>query len=77
MEDVTLQKLVRTIAVRDANGDEMTLFEYRELRSVFSYARKSGHLRLCTGEEVRPSRGNSFMIAETGERLTRRGTAIA
>lgn len=56
---------VRSIAVRDANGDQLTVYEFRDRR----FLRKVRRMKLCTGEMVELD-GNGFVIIGTGERLT-------
>jgi len=50
----------------DANGVDLTLFEYCERR----FLRKVRRLELCTGEAVVLVKGE-LLIATTGERLKR------
>lgn len=59
---------VRTIAVKDANGDELTLYEFIERRLL----RKVRRMKLETGELVNLVDG-SLIIAATGEKLVRIG----
>ena len=67
--------LVRTIPVRDANGDELTVYEYQErrLRTVLGlrFARKVRRLVLCTGEPVEYLSETAFALISTGETLRR------
>lgn len=57
---------VREIPVRDANGDELTVYEFQDWR----YLSKVRRLKLCTGETVEAA-GDGFVVSATGERLTR------
>lgn len=56
--------IVRTIPVRDANGDEFTLYEFEDRR----FLRKVQRLKLCTGELVALI-DDAFVVVGTGERL--------
>lgn len=58
---------VRSIPVTDANGDQLTLYEFQERRFI----KKVRRLNLDTGELVEAIGANSFVIVATGERLTR------
>ncbi|MEO7240407.1 MAG: hypothetical protein ABIW16_03325 [Sphingomicrobium sp.] len=58
---------VRSFPVRDAKGDELTVYEYHEHRFI----RRRLRLKLCTGELVEPNGADGFVIIATGERLTR------
>ena len=66
---------MRTIPVRDSNGDELTLYEYRDrlLRSALGlrYVRKVRRMVLCTGEPVDYVNESTFVLAHTGEKLRR------
>jgi hypothetical protein len=57
---------VRNIPVRDANGDDLTVYEFHDWR-IFRRVRR---LELCTGESVEEVNG-SLVITATGEQLTR------
>jgi len=59
---------VRSIPVRDANGDEFIVYEFQDRR----FLRKVRRLKLCTGESVAQD-GEALIIAETGEKLVRIG----
>jgi hypothetical protein len=67
--------LVRTIPVRDANGDELTVYEYRDRRHRtilgLRFARKVRRLVLCTGEPVEYVSETVFALVSTGEELRR------
>jgi hypothetical protein len=61
---------LKTIPVRDPNGDQLTLYEIREGSCPLAlFSRK--RLVLCTGEAVRSDGRNGFIVAATGERLER------
>lgn len=55
---------VRTISVRDGNGDEVTVYEFHDRR----FLRKVRRMKLETGELVQFVAG-SFVVVETGEKL--------
>jgi hypothetical protein len=59
----------RKIPVVDGNGDQLTLYEFREralLFGLFAITR----LELCTGELVQRA-GRGYVISSTGEKLKR------
>jgi hypothetical protein len=56
---------VRSIPVRDANGDDFTLYEFQDRR----FLRKVRRWTLCTGEAVLKIDG-ALIVARTGEELT-------
>jgi len=58
----------RSIRVRDANGDHLTVFEHWE-PCLFGWATEQ-RFELCTGEEVGQLCDNAFVVARTGELLT-------
>jgi hypothetical protein len=69
-----LDDVIRAIRVRDANGDELTLYEYRQAGSYLTMALNRGaptRMALDTGEEAKQINEDSFVIVATGERLTR------
>jgi hypothetical protein len=71
-----LDNVLRAIPVRDAHGDELTLYEYEPPKSYLTMMglnRAGGTTRLAldTGEEVRRVDDDDFVIVATGERLTR------
>jgi len=71
MEDV-----VDTIAVRDTNGDEVTLYEYQGFvprMTLLGLRRNAGdkRLELDTGEAVRRVNDDTFVIVSSGEPLFR------
>ena len=60
--------------MRDANGDALTLYEYRQVVPFFAVIGLGGRgkrLALDTGEEVRRIDDNVFELVATGERLVR------
>ena len=60
-------QFLRSIPVRDANGDELTIYEFHERR----FLRKVRRMKLCTGEQVEAVDENTFALVTTGEKLTR------
>ena len=60
-------KFVRSIPVWDENGDQLTIYEFQDLR----FLRKVRRMKLCTGERVEQIHENTFAIVGTGEKLTR------
>ena len=58
------------IAVKNESGDELVVYEYWLARTFFGMV-AGRRLKLSSGEEVVPVDDGSFMIALTGERLTR------
>jgi hypothetical protein len=70
-----LEKLIRTIPVRDANGTRLTLFEFQQRlprRGIFGLRFKvtQRRMQLDTGEAVDHVDENTFKLA-TGETLRR------
>ena len=61
----------KTIPVRDGNGDQLLVYEFRDTRSLLGLLSKARRLELCTGEAVEMVDRNSFIVVTTGERLTR------
>ena len=61
--------LVRSIRVRDANGDELIVYEIR----VRKWLRTVRRMKLCTGEHVEPLDDETFVLPATGEKLVRVG----
>ena len=61
----------KTIPVRDGNGDQLLVYEFRDTRSLLGFLGKAGRLELCTGEAVETLDRNTFIVVTTGERLTR------
>ena len=69
-----MDDVVRAVRVRDANGDELTLYEYRPAGSYLTMALNRGaptRFALDTGEEAQRVDEDTFAIVATGERLTR------
>lgn len=66
---------MKAIRVRDANGDELTLFEFRpstSYRKLLTLNRNgTNRLALDTGEAVERVDDHNFVIVATGEQLTR------
>ena len=58
---------VKAIPVRNANGDQLTLYEFQD----WQYLSKVRRLKLCTGELVESVDEATFKIVGSGERLTR------
>jgi len=71
-----LEKLIRTIPVRDANGTRLTLFEFqtaarrRGVLGLLRLAAKRRRMQLDTGEAVDYVDENNFKLAN-GELLHR------
>lgn len=57
---------VRSIRVRDRNGEELTVYEFRDRRFLGSVRR----LKLCTGELVEQIDEKTFAVALTGEKMS-------
>lgn len=71
-----MEQVVETIRVTDANGDELTVFEYQEFvthLASFELRRNPGRKRfvLDTGEILTRVDEDTFLIPATGERLLR------
>ena len=71
-----MDNVIRTIPVRDGHGDELTLYEYQQFVPylvMMGINRAAGARRwvLDSGEDVMRIDDDNFMIAATGERLTR------
>jgi hypothetical protein len=69
-----LDDVVRAIRVKDANGDELTLYEYRPAGSYLTMALNRGapkRMALDTGEEAARIDDDTFVIVASGERLAR------
>ncbi|MEO8453979.1 MAG: hypothetical protein ABI454_02370 [Sphingomicrobium sp.] len=60
-------RFLRSIPVRDANGDELTIYEFHEWR----FLRKVRRMTLCSGEPVEALDADIFVLVNTGEKLTR------
>jgi hypothetical protein len=59
--------LLRSIPIRDRNGDQLTVYEFHDGR----FLRKVRRLKLCTGELVVRIDENTFAVSRTGEKLSR------
>jgi len=59
----------RIIPVLDGNGDQQSLYEFREPASFFGLRRKKRY-HLSTGELVMKD-GRGFVVVATGEKLKR------
>ena len=71
-----MDNVIRAIPVRDSHGDELTLYEYEVSQPTVMSASRAGEttrLALDTGEAVRRIDDDNFVVAATGERLTRVG----
>jgi hypothetical protein len=71
-----MEEVIDTIAVRDTNGDEVTLYEYQGFvprMSLLGLRREPGNkrLELDTGEAVRRVNDDTFVIVSSGEPLFR------
>jgi hypothetical protein len=70
-----LDDVIRVIRVRDANGDELTLYEFQQPASYLVMMGlnrlPATRLALDTGEEAQRLDDDTFTIVATGERLTR------
>jgi hypothetical protein len=70
-----LDNVLRAIRVQDANGDELTLYEYEQSTSylvTMALGRNPAtRLALDTGEEAKRVDDHTFVLVESGERLTR------
>nr|NUR37547.1 hypothetical protein [Sphingomonas sp.] len=55
---------MRTIPVKDRNGDEFTLYEFQDRR----FLRKVRRWKLCTGEAVQQIE-DRLVVVTTGEML--------
>jgi hypothetical protein len=58
---------VRSIAVADANGGHMTVYEFRDRR----FLTKVRRFELDTGEAVEIAEADTFRVVRTGEELLR------
>jgi hypothetical protein len=67
---VSSEQPYNLIAVKNESGDELVVYEYWLARTFFGMVDRR-RLKLSTGEEVVPIDDGSFMVALTGERLTR------
>ena len=70
-----MDDVIRAIRVLDANGDELTLYEYRATpshRKILGLSRNgTTRLALDTGEAAERVNDDTFVIVASGERLTR------
>jgi hypothetical protein len=71
-----MENIISAMRVRDANGDELTLYEYQQFvphLTMLGVRRGAGnkHLVLDTGEPVTRIADDAFLIVATGERLTK------
>ena len=71
-----MEEVVEAILVRDAQGDELTVYEYQEFvphLTSLGLLRGAGHKRLVldTGEAVARVDQFTFVIVATGEKLSR------
>jgi hypothetical protein len=64
-------RLVRTIRVRDQNGDEISIYEreYLDRVPILGLRRKLFRLELDSGEQVERIDDSTYAVVETGERL--------
>lgn len=64
-------RLVRTIRVRDENGDDISIYEreYLDRVPILGLRRKLFRLELDSGEHVERIDESTYAIVETGERL--------
>ena len=60
----------RIITVRNERGDELVVYEFWLARTFFGLVAER-RLKLSSGEQVVPVDDGSFLVALTGERLTR------
>ena len=65
-----MSKRFNAIPVLDANGDQLTVYEIWDSPRFFGLV-VDKRLELCTGELVEPVCDTTFIVAATGERLTR------
>ena len=70
-----MDNVLKAIRVRDANGDELTLYEYERSTSYLvrmALNRVSPtRLALDTGEEAERVDDGTFVLVRTGEKLAR------
>jgi hypothetical protein len=71
VEGVVVGRLVRTIRVRDGNGDQISIYEceYFERVPVLGLHRKLFRLELDSGEQVEQIDNSTYAVVQTGERL--------
>ena len=70
-----MDNVIRAIRVLDANGDELTLYEYEQTQPTMMSLNRSPATRLAldTGEEAMRIDDDNFILVASGERLTRIG----
>lgn len=72
-----MDNVIRAIRVTDANGDELTLYEYEQsspyLVRMGMNRGPATRLTLDTGEEAERVDDDTFVLVATGEQLTRIG----
>jgi hypothetical protein len=71
-----MEEVIETIPVTDAKGDELIVYEYQKFvphLTALGLLRGGGQKRLMldTGEAVARVDPDTFVIAATGERLSR------
>ena len=71
-----MDNVIRAIRVRDANGDELMLYEYEQpappYLGIVGLSRPGAtRLALDTGEEATRIDDDTFVLVERGETLTR------
>jgi hypothetical protein len=64
-------RLVRTVRVRDGNGDQICIYEceYFERVPILGLHRKLFRLELDSGEQVEQIDDSTYAVVQTGERL--------
>ena len=70
-----MDNVLKAIRVRDANGDELTLYEYERstpylVRMALNRVSPT-RLALDTGEEAERVDDDTFVLVRTGEKLAR------
>ncbi len=70
-----MDNVIRAIRVKDANGDELALYEYQQPASYLVMMglnrAPATRLALDTGEEAERIDDDTFVLIATGEQLTR------
>ena len=70
-----MDNVIRAIRVRDANGDELILFEFEQRQQsnlvTMRLGARATRLALDTGEEAKRVDDDHFVLVASGERLTR------
>ena len=66
-----MDNVIRAIRVRDANGDELILYEYELMQPIVMGPEQGQTTRLAldTGEEAMRLDDGSFFLVTSGERL--------